>query len=482
MNNSGILISNATIINENECFKGSILLKDKIIHKIYRNGETPAPDGQYTVIDAAGKIVIPGAIDDQVHFREPGNTHKGDIASESRAAVAGGVTTFMDMPNNNPPTCSVAELERKYGIASSVSPANYAFYLGASNSNIDEVLSADPSLYCGIKVFMGSSTGNMLVDDPQVLEKLFANAKKVVATHCEEESIVRANLQAAIAQYGEEIPVRLHPEIRSRKACICSTAKALYLAMKYGTRLHVLHISTEDEVEMIRLAQRTNPLISGEICVHYLFFNDSMYDRFGTRIKCNPAIKSESDMAALRKAVREGTIRVVATDHAPHLPSEKSGAYTKAASGLPLVQHSLAMMLELAYRGILSGEGKDRLDMVNAATGSATDTAQGIPADFTSETFLEGAKTVVDRMCHAPAEKFGIKGRGYLREGYYADITIIKPAADRIKPVYKCGWATVEDFVFHTAVDTVLVNGQVVVSGGKPVENMPAAGMKVEYR
>lgn len=474
-----ILIKNASVVNEGRTFVGSVLICGDRIEKVHegrigdeslflrqqgadgcadsgrtagRSGGNPCESGQsgycmhdaVKVIDGDGMLLIPGVIDDQVHFREPGNTHKGDIFSESRAAVAGGVTTFMEMPNTNPPTCSKEELDRKYEIAAARSHANYSFYIGASNTNMEEILSIDPSEYCGIKVFMGSSTGNMLVDDMSVLEGLFKNSRKVIATHCEDESIIRANMAAAKEKYGENIPFSMHPVIRSRQACIKSTEKAVSLALKYGTPLHVLHISTEDEIGIIRSASEENPLISGEICVHYLYFNDTMYEKYGPMIKCNPAIKKESDMLALRKAVKDGTIRVVATDHAPHLLSEKRNPYLSAPSGLPLVQHSLLMMMELARQGVFDVE------------------------------------TVVDRMCHGPALRFGIKGRGFIREGYYADLAMLRPVSG-YKPeiMYKCGWSPVCCMEFGYKVENVFVNGSPAVLSG--VLNEDIRGMRVEF-
>lgn len=432
-----IFINGALIVNDGQARKGSVLIEDERIASVTYGDSCTAPEGAWT-IDAEGMVLMPGAIDDQVHFREPGNTRKADIASESAAALAGGVTSFMDMPNNNPPTCSMEALESKCASAAENSRINYAFYLGASNGNLEEILNADPSLYCGIKVFMGSSTGNMLVDDPRTLEGIFRNVKKVVATHCEEESIIRANMQKAKEAFPEGIPFRMHPAIRSREACIASSAKALELAVKYGTKLHILHVSTADEIRMIEKAREMNPGISGEICVHYLYFDDSMYDRYGSRMKCNPAIKTAEDRKALLEAVRKGSIRVVATDHAPHLAEEKDNPYTEAPSGLPLVGHSLLMMLELASSRALDDD------------------------------IIKGYTIVADRMCHGPAERFSVKERGYIRKGYYADLVLFRPDRQyRPEILYRCGWSPVQDMTFSNRIEKVFVNGELGFDSGK---------------
>ena len=351
----------------------------------------------------------------------------------------------MDMPNNNPPCCSNEGLQNKLAIAARDAYSNYAFYIGASNSNLEEVMSIDPDDYCGVKVFMGSSTGNMLVDNPEALEGIFSKAKKIVATHCEEEGIIRANLAKAKEELGEDIPFSYHPVIRSREACIASSRKALDMAIKYGTKLHILHLSTADEIKMIEEARKQNPQICGEICVHYLWFNDKMYDTYGSKMKCNPAIKRESDMLALRQAVRDGIIKVIATDHAPHLPEEKSKGYLKAPSGLPLVQHSLLVMLELSAMG-----------------------------EFPIE-------TVVDRMSHGPADTFCIKNRGYIRKGYYADLVFVRKAPSQPEPAYFCHWTPFEGMTFSHSIERVILNGnEAVVNGHILDENR--RGMKLEYR
>ncbi|MEA4868713.1 Dihydroorotase [bioreactor metagenome] len=434
MSSNYILIKNGTLINEGSSFLGSILIKDNIIEKI--SNSCDIIHNKATIIDATGKLVIPGVIDDQVHFREPGSTHKGDIESESAAAVLGGVTSYMDMPNNNPTATTIESLQYKNSIAEANSYANYSFYLGATNENLDQILKANPRETCGIKVFMGSSTGNMLVDNMNSLEKIFSKSKLLIATHCESEFIIRENLQKANDKYGEaEIPFEEHPTIRSRESCIASSKQAIELANKYQTRLHILHISTQEEIQMLENAKKENPFISGEACVHYMLLDSSMYKTMGSKMKCNPAIKEETDRLAIIKAVKEGIIEVVATDHAPHTIEEKSGSYINTPSGLPLIQHSLQLMLELSDKGF-----------------------------FTKE-------EVVERMCHAPANAFKIENRGFLREGYFADIVIIdpsKPDQQSTKtPAYKCGWSPFEGKQFSISVSDTIINGIQVVAEGR---------------
>lgn len=428
------LIKNGTIINEGKSFKADILIRGEIIEKILLNGETPDIPKKYTITDAAGCIVLPGVIDDQVHFREPGATHKANIETESAAAVLGGVTSYMDMPNNNPPTTTIEQLENKYSIASKNSYANYSFYLGATNDNISEILQINPRKICGLKVFMGSSTGNMLVDNKKSLEKIFEEAPSLIATHCENEETIKKNITRAKLKYGSEIPFYEHPNIRSREACIESTKEAIELSLKHKSRLHILHVSTKEEIELIRSAAKINPGITAEACIHYMLFNDTMYNRYGSKIKCNPSIKTEEDQIAIRNAVKDGIIKVVATDHAPHTAKEKSNSYLEAPSGLPLVQHSLQLMLELYRQGI-----------------------------FTIE-------EIVDRMSHSPAKCFKIQKRGFIREGYYADITIIdlsakqKISSSNIK--YKCNWSPFYGKEFNSKIIHTFVNGTHVVSNG----------------
>lgn len=438
------LVKNGILVNEGLSVLGSILIDGERIAKlILRKDFSTGQDYISAVdaivcdkeIDAKGLHILPGVIDDQVHFREPGNTAKATIASESAAAVLGGVTSFMDMPNNNPPATSNRALEEKFAIASEESLANYSFYLGATNENMDEITSVDKRKICGIKVFMGSSTGNMLVNNGETLNRIFRESPVLVATHCEQEETIKANMAEYTAKYGEEIPFDKHYLIRSREACIECTGRALDLAVENNTRLHILHISTADEIEMIKEARKKNPLICGEVCVHYMWFNCNDYARYGSRIKCNPAIKTPDDMIAIRKAVKEGVIKVVATDHAPHLPQEKQNNYTKAPSGIPLVQHSLQLMLQLHKKGIFDLED------------------------------------VAARMSHGPAECFGIKERGFIREGYYADLAIVNlnlpDSHSTSHPAYKCGWSPFEGEEFSSSIIHTFVNGTHVVEEGK---------------
>lgn len=332
------LIKNCIIVNEGNSFKGSVLIKGKIISKIFEE-EDLLPES-VEIIDANGLIMLPGVIDDQVHFREPGSTHKGDIASESAAAVLGGVTSYMEMPNTNPPATTRDLLEEKYRIAKKSSFANYSFYLGGTNNNLAEIINADPSSICGIKLFMGSSTGNMLVDNDESLEAIFKNSPMLIAAHCEDENTIQTNMQNAKEMYGDDIPFSLHPIIRSREACIKSSEKAINLALKYNSSLHILHISTKDEIDMIHEASKKNPKITGEVCVHYMLFDNKLYCEMGSKIKCNPAIKTNEDKESIINAVKHGIIKVVATDHAPHTIDDKNNKYLTAPSGLPLIQHS----------------------------------------------------------------------------------------------------------------------------------------------
>jgi dihydroorotase len=432
-------ITNARIVNEGRIFKGEVLVCGGHISKVLHEHEHFRPystEQDIIRIDAGGKYLIPGVIDDQVHFRDPGLAHKGDIFTESRAAVAGGVTSYMDMPNTMPPALSQELLEEKYLMASEKSLANFSFYMGTSNENIEEVLKTDPARNCGIKIFMGASTGNLLVDDPETLDTLFKDAPALVAVHCEDESTIRKNAARFREKYGDDIPVEFHPEIRSEEACYRSSSLAVSLARKYGTRLHVLHLSTANEMvlfeEKVPLKEKQ---ITGEVCVHHLWFSDEDYKKLGTKIKWNPAIKSVADRDALWQALKEGRLDVVATDHAPHTLEEKSNTYFKAPSGGPLVQHSLVAMLEM---------GRQR--------------------DFPIE-------KVVEKMCHAPAECFGIENRGYIREGYYADLVMVDPenewkvSTDNI--FYKCGWSPFENTTFHSRITHTFVNGRLVYDAGK---------------
>jgi len=432
------LIKNARIVNEGRIFKGAVLVDGELIVKVVEGEMAPEEiTGQTSIIDAAGQYLIPGVIDDQVHFREPGMTHKGEIATESRAAVAGGVTSFMEMPNTNPQSVTQELLEQKYERAAEVSAANYSFYMGATNDNLEEVLKTDGSKVCGIKIFMGSSTGNMLVDDEAVLSEIFKNTKLLVATHCEDEPTIIRNTAIYREKYGEFVPLSAHPKIRSAEACYKSSAKAVELASKFGTRLHILHLSTADEMKLFMPGKPSEKLITAEVCVHHLWFDEHDYMNYGTRIKWNPAIKSAEDKAALWEALRSDRIDVVATDHAPHTLQEKEHSYFKAPSGGPLVQHSLVAMLEMSKKGMISIE------------------------------------KVVEKMCHAPADLFRIDRRGYIREGYYADLVLVDPANSWIVSpeniLYKCGWSPFEGTTFSHQVTQTFVNGELVFDRGNVI-------------
>ena len=429
------LIRNALIINEGTRFPGNILIRDGRISKVIKDNELYTPRNNLITFDAGGKWVLPGVIDDQVHFREPGLVNKGDFYSESKAAVAGGVTSVMDMPNTKPQTITQTDLENKFIMASGKSLANYSFYFGATNENIEEVLQTDPSKVCGVKVFMGSSTGNMLVDKPESLEKIFSASPCLVAVHCEDEAIIRKNSVDFKNKYGANIPVKYHPVIRSEKACYLSSSLAVKLAQKHNTRLHILHLSTSRELSLfdhnIPLKEKR---ITAEVCVHHLWFDDSDYERLGTKIKWNPAIKTKNDRKKLLEGVLNDKIDVIATDHAPHTMEEKNNSYFMAPSGGPLVQHSLVAMLELTRTGILSVE------------------------------------KVVEKMCHAPADLFRIEKRGYIKEGYWADLVIIDPdKAWKVKKdniLYKCGWSPFEGVTFHNKIMATFVNGNLVYNDG----------------
>jgi len=424
------LIKNVRLINDGKTIEGDLLIKSGHIERI-----DPSIDVKYkcTEIIGEGLYLTPGVIDDQVHFREPGLTHKADIASESMAAVAGGVTSFMEMPNTKPAAFTKELLEEKYFRAAEVSPANYSFFIGASNDNLDELKSIDIQKICGIKIFMGSSTGNLLVDNPQTLEQIFSEAPTLIATHCEDEKTVRSNNEKAKLSYPENIGAHIHPVIRNAEGCYLSSSMAVELAKKHNARLHILHISTAKE---LALFQNDVPLsekkITAEVCVHHLWFNDSDYELLGNKIKCNPAIKSESDQSALWEALLDDRLDIIATDHAPHTVEEKAKPYFQAPSGLPLVQHPLLMMLE-----------KTRDSKIHI-------------------------ERVIEKMCHAPAECFQIKDRGYLREGYYADLVLIDPntsyTVSKENILYKCGWSPLENMTFSHSIKRTIVNGETVFS------------------
>ena len=426
------LLKNGTIINEGRVFTSDILIKEDRIEKI---GGIIENNCGAVEIDASEKLIIPGCIDDQVHFREPGLTHKGTIFSESRAAVAGGITSFMEMPNTVPNALTQELLEEKYAIASKSSIANFSFFMGASNDNLDEVLKTNPTNVCGIKVFMGSSTGNMLVDNEKALEGLFSQVGMLIATHCEDENTIKTNLEKAKTLYGEHIPIQEHPIIRSEEACYKSSAFAVSMARKYGSRLHVLHISTEKETHLF---DNTIPLeqkkITAEACIHHLWFTEKDYNSKGNFIKWNPAVKKESDRLGIWKALLDNRIDVIATDHAPHTLQEKTQSYFNAPSGGPLVQHGLLAMLEKVKEGEIS-LGK-----------------------------------LVDKMCHSPAILFRIKERGFIREGYKADLVVISqnksPIVTKENCLYSCAWSPFEGIQFSHTIEKTFVNGNVVFQDG----------------
>ena len=434
-----ILINNATIVNEGKSYKADLLIRNEIIDAIGDSDLMDIPAGTKT-IEADGLLLLPGVIDDQVHFRQPGLTHKGDIYTESRAAVAGGVTTFMDMPNTNPQTITLDLLNEKYNIGAENALTNYSFYIGATNTNLDEVMKADPTEVCGIKLFMGSSTGNMLVDNEEALRELFSKAVLPITAHCEDEQTIKRNSEIYRAKYGEDVPVRMHLLIRSREACVITSTQAVNLALEYNTRLHILHLSTADE---LKLFSNELPLsekrITGEVCVHHLWFEESSYDDLGSLIKWNPAIKTKYDRDALTDAVNNNIIDIVATDHAPHTLAEKNNTYFKSPSGGPLIQHSLPVMLELCRKNVFSIE-----------------------------------KTV-EMMCHNPAILFNIRDRGFIREGYKADLCLVDPDSQwtvtKNNILYKCGWSPFEGVTFSNKIVMTIVNGTIVYNKGEINEN-----------
>lgn len=427
-----ILITNARIVNEGTANYGDILIEGEFITKI--GTQLPA-DGIDEVIDASGLIAMPGLIDDQVHFREPGLTHKGDLFTESRAAVAGGITSFMEMPNTVPNALTQELLQDKYDRAAEVSLANYSFFMGASNDNVEEVLKTDPTSVCGVKIFMGSSTGNMLVDDTQTLEGLFSRVPMLIATHCEDEATIRHNMEIYREKYGEDVPIRCHPEIRSEEACYLSSSRAVELAKKHNTRLHILHISTAKELELFdNSIPMKDKRITAEACIHHMWFSKEDYDEKGTFIKWNPAVKEATDRDAIFQAVLDDKIDVIATDHAPHTLEEKQNSYFKAPSGGPLVQHALVAMMERYHEGRITME------------------------------------KIVEKMCHAPADMFDIDRRGYLREGYYADVVLVDPASgwtvSKENILYKCGWSPFEGTSFKSSVKHTIVSGHWAYQNG----------------
>ena len=448
---SRYFIKDIDIVNEGSVFRGSVYISDGIISGIYKENEPePAydiPDDCIT-IEGKGRHLLPGIIDDQVHFREPGLTHKADISSESKAAVAGGITSYLEMPNTNPPALSLNELNRKYDIAAEHSLANYSFYMGASNENVAEIKRINPGEVCGVKVFMGSSTGNMLVDDREVLSRIFNESPVLVAVHCEDETTIKRNIQKYIHQYGENLPINYHPLIRSEDACFKSSSYAVELAGRYNTRLHVLHLSTSKELSLFDNSKPAkDKQITAEVCIHHLWFDDSDYEKYSTRIKWNPAIKTRQDKEDLFSAVLDDRIDVVATDHAPHLLSEKKGGCLQAASEGPMVQHSLQVMLEFFRQGSISLE------------------------------------KIVEKMSHAPADIFKIDRRGYIRNGYHADLVIVdlnkQEKVTRENILYKCGWSPFEDAIFHSGIIHTFVNGRHIFDEGK--FNVEKKGAKILF-
>lgn len=442
------MIKGATLINEGRKYKGSLLIRDRKIDKVFKEPIDEQQISPSRIIDATGLALIPGVIDDQVHFRDPGLTHKGDFRSETRAALAGGVTSVMDMPNTNPQTITRAALDEKFSMISSKSLCNYSLYMGATNDNLEELTGIDTAGVCGIKVFMGSSTGNMLVDREESLHAIFGNASCLVAVHCEDESTIQKNIGIFRARYGEDVPIKYHPDIRSEEACYLSSSLAIHLAKRYNTRLHVLHLSTAKELSLFESSLHpAHKQITSEVCIHHLWFDDNDYGTRGSFIKWNPAIKKSKDRLALFEGVLNGTIDVIATDHAPHTLAEKQNSYFQAPSGGPMVQHSLSAMLEFYHRDKISIE------------------------------------KIVEKMCHTPADIFRIKNRGYLREGYWADLCLVDlnspwtVAKDNI--LYKCGWSPFENQSFQSRVTHTFVNGHLVYQNGQLDESK--TGMMLEF-
>ncbi|MBR3609360.1 MAG: dihydroorotase [Bacteroidales bacterium] len=434
-----ILIKDATIINNGESQKGSLLIDgDRIERVAYGDCPQELTELANEVIDAKGLWLIPGAIDDQVHFREPGLTHKADIASESRAAVAGGITSFMDMPNTNPQTTTIENINWKFDRAAETSLANYSFYIGATNNNIDELLKADFSRICGVKLFLGSSTGNMLVNENSTLNRIFSEVDAIIAIHSEAEEVIKRNREFYVGKYGEDLPVKFHPLIRDAEACYASTAKAVELATRHNARLHVLHISTAKELTLLEDKPLREKRITSEVCTHHLYFDDRDYEKYGNLIKWNPSIKSQADRDALRDGFNRNLIDIVATDHAPHLPSEKEGNCLKAASGGPLIQFTLLALFEMAKAGIFKVE------------------------------------TIVEKSAHAPALLYGIKERGYIKEGYFADLVLVNPnrpyTVDSSNILSKCGWSPFMGHTFPCSIEKTFVNGALVYDNGTIIE------------
>lgn len=436
-----ILIKNAQIVNEGTITNGDVLIQDDRIAEIAESISVKSADTK--VIDADGCYLIPGMIDDQVHFREPGLTHKANIATESKAAAAGGITSFIEMPNTVPQATTIDLLEEKFAIAKETSWVNYSFMFGGTNDNLDEILKVDPSKVAGLKLFLGSSTGNMLVDNPETLEEIFSKTDLLISAHCEDETTIKQNMSVYVAEFGEDIPIEKHPLIRSEEACYISSSKAIELAKKTGARLHVFHLSTEKETHLF---SNKKPLsekkITAEVCVHHLWFTDQDYATKGTKIKWNPAVKTQKDKDGLWKALLDDRIDVIATDHAPHTLEEKNNNYTKAPSGGPLVQHALAALFEMHHKGFISVE------------------------------------KLVEKTAHNPAILFQIKDRGYIKRGYKADVVLVNPFApwtvNKENILYKCGWSPFEGTTFKSRVTHTIVNGVLVYENGKfPNKSVP---------
>lgn len=441
-----VLIKNAKIVNEGTIFEGDVLIENEFIVEI---AETISAKSSSTkIINAEGNYLIPGAIDDQVHFREPGLTHKGDIASESRAAVAGGITSFIEMPNTNPQATTIELLEDKFKIASEKSIANYSFMFGGTNDNLEEILKVNPKTVAGLKLFLGSSTGNMLVDNDEVLEKIFASTPLLIAVHCEDETTIKNNLAKYKEEYGDDIPMKFHHLIRSEEACYLSSSKAIELAKKTGARLHVFHLSTAKEMKLftnkIPLEEKK---ITAEACIHHLWFTNEDYDKKGSLIKWNPAVKTQADKDALWEALLDDRIDVIATDHAPHTLEEKKNPYTSAPSGGPLVQHAVVAMFEAFHQGKISVE------------------------------------KIVEKMAHNPAKIFKINKRGFIKEGYYADLAIVNAglpwSVKKENILYKCGWSPFEGYTFKSRITHTFVNGELVYNNFKVKDVHP--GMRLEF-
>lgn len=445
----GTLIKNAQIVNEGQIFKGHLLIEGERISKIFKDGDDLSGiDAE--IIDIHNNYLLPGVIDDQVHFREPGLTHKANINTESTAAIAGGITSFMEMPNTVPNTLTQELLQDKYDIAAKSSLANYSFYMGASNDNIEEVLKTDPKTVCGVKVFMGSSTGNMLVDNKETLEELFSKCKLLIAAHCEDETTIRNNMAIYKEKYGEDVPVTCHPEIRSEEACYLSSSMAIALAKKHNTRFHLFHLSTAKEIGLL---ENKTPLrekrITAEACVHHMWFSDEDYETKGALIKWNPAVKKASDRDAILQGVIDGTIDVIATDHAPHTVEEKLNTYFKSASGGPMVQHALVAMLEHYHNGKISLE------------------------------------KIVEKMSHAVTDCFKIEERGYIKEGFFADLVVVdidNPwTVEKENLLYKCGWSPMEGQTFKSKVMQTFVNGHLVFNMGEIDEDFRGKRMTFDF-